>query len=162
MDILRKRAIAAAIDSLMYGSVVATLSILFSDIWMFLLDTSSLIVALFFLPLFMRDMLFGNASMGKKIMGIEIYDLDWQKPALKKLVVRSFFTNTIGISYFWKAKFNDGNMLSVIDFEREKCQTRVVDKKVLKKLQEEAKSLKGDFNKNLSQLYDEYLRNCYL
>ena len=26
----------------------------------------------------------------------------------------------------------------------------------------QAKSLKGDFNKNLSQLYDEYLRNCYL
>lgn len=158
MKILKKRAFALIIDSFIIALVFGVID--------FILLLDGVAFRIFYLvyevSFLFRDMFFGNASLGKRIMGIEIYDLDWQKPTPKQLVIRSFFTNTIGMVYVWKAKFIDGNMISVIDFEREKCKTRVIDKKVLKKLEAEAKMLEGDFNKNLSQLYDEYLRICYL
>ena len=158
MKILKKRAIALIVDSSLIAFVFAGID--------YILGLSVLefqfFKVLFYMIFFFKDIVFKNASIGKKIMGIEIYDLEWKVPNIMKLFVRSMLINTIGIIYVWKAKFIDGSMIYLIDFERERCKTRVIDKKILEKLRKEARAMEGNENENLTKLYDEYLRSIYI
>ena len=146
------------IDSFLFAIPIACLQIIFPDF----LSGKGLLLIILFIPLFMRDVVFKNASIGKKLMGICIYDKEWKKPSFKKLVTRSFCTATVVFAMMYKAIFADGNFLLPIDWELNKLGTRVIDKKVFKKLNETAKNMNGSYEKNMSELYVAYLRDLYL
>ena len=158
MKILKKRAIALLIDSFLFAFPIAALQIIFTD----LLSGKGLLLLILFIPFFMRDIVFKNASIGKKLLGICIYDKEWKKPSFKKLLARSFCTATVVYAMLYKAIFADGNFLAPIDWELNKLGTRVIDKKVFEKLDETAKNMNGTYEKNMSELYGAYLRDLYL
>ena len=158
MKILKKRAFAVCVDSFLIGMLCESLRTsvpffnVFEDFWFLLVVT---------LYLF-KDSLFRNASLGKMIMGIRIYDNNWKRPKLLVLLKRNALMQTIGYAKWWKARFIDGNIIDLFDWERDKLGTRVIDKKVFKQLSEEAKQLDGDYVKNMTNLYNSYLMNLYM
>ena len=159
MKILKKRALAFLIDGFM-----------FSILWVygqsFLLNwfpnAGKIINIILFVPLFFKDLVFRNASIGKKLLGIEIYNDDWKSPSFGTLIKRAFLMTTIGYVLFFKSKFVDGEIISLFDWEREHLHTRVIDKKVLKNLQEQAQQEKGEYKANMTKLYNEYLIGIYM
>lgn len=158
MKIFKKRAMAVLIDGFVLGLILVFCQQLLNKYWRYLGNWDLLLI----FPFFLRDFVFRNASLGKKILGLAVYDNNWQPPKLSVLVKRSFLTATIGYALFWKAKFFDGNLISVFDWERERLGTRVIDKKVFRELEGIARNKEGDFSKNMTELYNEYLRGVYL
>ena len=158
MKILKKRAIAMSIDSFILGMILASLSYVLRDFSF----ENSLSFLLVFVSFFCRDFLFRNASLGKKIMRIVIYDNDWKPPIFLLLFVRSFLVWTIGYPLSKKSRIHDNSMIHIFDWERDKLGTRVIDKEVYRRLSEEAKEMKGDFAKNMTELYNAYLREIYI
>ena len=158
MKILKKRATAIFIDCSILVFVMAGLAEIFKLYLPVLADW----VELLLITLFFKDALFQNASIGKKIVGIEIYDVNWDKPTFKALVKRSVFMYTAGYVLMYKLYFIDGTFIDIFDWERERLHTRVIDKKVYKELSEEAKKEGSNFSKKMSELYDAYLRDLYM
>ena len=157
MKIIKKRSIAALIDAFIMGMILVLFEAVFKSFNIKIGNWDLLL----FIPCFCRDCLFGNASIGKKILGIAIYDDKWKRPGVKKLFLRSLLMSTVGYALFLKFKFVDGSLISILDWERDKFGTRVIDKKVLKRLSEEAQKQKGDFAQNMTELYNAYLRSLY-
>jgi hypothetical protein len=157
MKIIKKRALAALIDSFIMG----TFFVIFQELTKLFEFSIGNWDLLLLIPFFCRDFTFRNASIGKKILGIAVYDEKWKYPSLKKIFVRSIVISTAGYVIFFKFKFIDGNLIQFLDWERDKLGTRVVDKKVFKRLSQESESYGGDFSKNMTELYHEYLRNLY-
>ena len=158
MKIFKKRSIAFLIDGFVFGAILVFCQELFNKYWGYLRNWDLLLIFLFFL----RDFVFRNASLGKKILGLAVYDNNWQSPKLSVLVKRSFLTATVGYALTWKAKFVNGDFISIFDWEREKLGTRVIDKKVYRELESIAKNQNGEFAKNMTELYNQYLRGLYL
>lgn len=157
MKIIKKRALAILIDSFIMG----TFFVIFQELTKLFEFSIGNWDLLLLIPFFCRDFTFRNASIGKKILGIAVYDEKWKYPSLKKIFVRSIVISTAGYVIFFKFKFIDGNLIQFLDWERDKLGTRVVDKKVFKILSQESESYGGDFSKNMTELYHEYLRNLY-
>lgn len=157
MKIIKKRALAILIDSFIMG----TFFVIFQELTKLFEFSIGNWDLLLLIPFFCRDFTFRNASIGKKILGIAVYDEKWKYPSLKKIFVRSIVISTAGYVIFFKFKFIDGNLIQFLDWERDKLGTRVVDKKVFKRLSQESESYGGDFSKNMTELYHEYLRNLY-
>ena len=158
MKILKKRKIAFVIDSFIFGFIIAGLQLIIEDLTV---DRSIVFFALMFSPLFLRDYLFKGASIGKKILGIRIYNDDWKSPTFLKLLKRSFLTTSYGWMLWWKSKFIEECFSDIIEWEREKFGTRVVDNKVFKRLSEKAKLCEGRWEDNMSKIYDEYIMCVY-
>lgn len=156
MRILKKRGLACLFDSFVLCIAIVSLQLLLKNAL-----NSKILMILMFIPFFNRDILFKNASLGKFLFGIAIYDKSWKQPSFRLLFIRSVVVNTVGYFLLWKAIFIDGDFISIIDFERDKFGTRVVDRKVLKRLKEEAKHGECSYSENLTKLYDEYIRNLY-
>lgn len=157
MKIIKKRALAILIDSFIMG----TFFVIFQELTKMFEFSIGNWDLLLLIPFFCRDFTFRNASIGKKILGIAVYDEKWKYPSLKKIFVRSIVISTAGYVIFFKFKFIDGNLIQFLEWERDKLGTRVVDKKVFKRLSQESESHGGDFSKNMTELYHEYLRNLY-
>ena len=157
MKIIKKRAFALLIDSFIFGSVVAGLQLIFPN----LLKDRGILLIFLFIPFFCRDIVFGNASPGKRILGISIYSTNWEKPSLKTLILRSFCTATVVYVLLIKSKLVGGNVMAAIDWERDKIGTYVIDAKVYGELQKEAKEMNGQFPENMTELYNTYLRDLY-
>ncbi|MBQ8719985.1 MAG: RDD family protein [Clostridia bacterium] len=158
MKILKKRALAAIIDVFVLGLIIGFVQFLNPNLF----GDKGYLLILFIIPLFLRDILFRNASLGKVLCRISVYDNDWKAPSLWLLIKRSFLTATIGYGIFMKSKFIDGGIVSLFDWERDALGTRVIDKRVYKELEIIAKNRNGDFAKNMTELYNEYLRGLYL
>lgn len=158
MKILKKRILAFLIDALIFGLFFSfcqeALNMWFSQsiYWSLLL----------FLVYFVKDFAFRNASIGKKIVGIAIYSDNWEPPDFIVLFKRTVLMLTVGFFLFWRAKFIDGTIITFFDWERDVLKTRVIDKKVLKKLQQETESESENYCANMTRLYNEYLKNFYL
>lgn len=157
MKIIKKRVLALLVDSFILGSIIAILQLIFPDLFLDNVFWACLIVV----PFVCRDFVFRNASIGKKLFGIAIYDKNWKKPTFILLLKRSFLTATVGYVLAWKYRFIDGNTLLLIDWERETLGTMVIDKKVYNELSFTAEQNSGDFAKNMTELYNEYLRRLY-
>ena len=68
-----------------------------------------------FVFLFIKDILFLNASLGKKIMGIAIFNRDFSKPTLLTVIKRSILTNTIGYLILYKAiLYKEGELYHIV------------------------------------------------
>ena len=88
MKILAKRIFAAVFDTFM-------LAFLFVGTHMFIFHTAKIPLYMFLVFILLnssRDLLFGNASLGKYIMNLAVYDENWQKPRIRTLLYRSFLT----------------------------------------------------------------------
>ena len=92
------------------------------------------------------------------IMGIAVFDENWLPPQIKKTIVRTGITLTVGYALAWKAFFVDKDYIAIWDFEYKHTKTRVIDKKILKKLrlENENDSIK------ITDAYNEYLRELYV
>ena len=158
MKILKKRAIAYLIDAFIYGFIVE----FFRFIVLKLPNNPNWWLPLVFLPIFCRDVLFKNASIGKKLIGIAIYDNDWKSPRIPLLIKRSLLVSTVGYVILLRSYSMHGDKISVIDWERDTLGTRVIDKKLFKRISEEASAMDGDYAKNMTELYNAYLRGIYI
>ena len=152
MKIIRKRILAFLIDSFFLGSIFVLCQILFSY-WRIKIGTIGYV--LLFVPFMFKDLIFQNASFGKKLMGIAIYDNNWLRPKFTVLIKRTFLMLTVGYVLFWKAKFIDADFISLLNWESEIVKTRVVDRKVLREIKEQA----GQDPIKMTILYNEYLQN---
>jgi uncharacterized RDD family membrane protein YckC len=158
MKVLKKRAIALLIDGFILGIYYEFLRLLLPENF-FNLGVFSYIII--FVPFFFRDCIFKNASIGKKIVGIKVFTIDWTTPSVLLLAKRALFMATIGYVLWWKIKVTDGKMISLFDCEREKIKTTIICTKVYEELKEKAQISEGDFRVNMTNLYNEYLRTYY-
>ena len=162
MKIYRKTGIADVIDNLIHALLIGMLIYFVpffkgNDLIFYLL--------LIYLGNF-RDFIFKGASIGKRIMGIRVYDKNWKTPCCSVLFRRSCYVSSMHFVK-WKysmhpnTKYSDISILDVIDSEREKFGTRIVDKKVFKRFSKEAKLREGRWEDNMSRIYDEYILCTY-
>ena len=160
MKILKKRIIAHAIDVFMLSFGIAGIQFFLApDLFS---NGRAPLLILFMLPLGFRDFVFRNASIGKKIVGICVFDKDFNVPSFKTLFIRGFYGTTVEYLMFSKAMHLDGEYISLFDWERDKIGTFVIDKKVFAELSEIAKKQEGNYSKNMRDLYNEYIRHTYL
>ena len=160
MKILTKRCFAALIDSFIFAMLLVLATEVIPPEYFEVLGVFGYLIL--FVPFFMRDLLFRNASLGKKLLGISIYSENWTVPSIKTLLLRAPITMTVGYSKVIKAMLIDGNYLGVIDWERECLKTQVVDNKIFKHLDNEAKKSDKNYCANMSAMYSEYLNNIYI
>ena len=157
MKIMKKRVIAYAIDTFIIGLLLAI-----GRLNIQILNNNTLIAILILLLVSLKDIVFKNASIGKLILGIKIYNIDWTIPTTLTLMKRSLLTSFVGGLIYYKAKTIDGNLITVTDWERDHLKTTVIDKKVYERLKAEAVSLGGDWRQNMTELYKNYLMSLYL
>ena len=153
MKIIKKRVFAALIDGFLFATPIALLQLKFPN----LLVGKGWTLVILFIPFLLRDIVFRNASIGKRLFGIAIYTKDWKKPSIKCLMLRSFCTATVSYVSLCTGK----DKLSVLDWERDTLGAYVIDMKIYKELYEKALEMSGDFSKNMSELYNAYLRDLY-
>ena len=159
MTVLGKRMIAFGIDALLFGSIVAFL-LEITPTWFGVLGSVQYII--FITPFFLKDLAFRNASVGKKIMGIEILSRDFLHPKALVLVKRAVFTTTIVYYKFLRAIFIDKNYIELFDWESSELKTIVIEKEVLKQLRTDIKQINKDESIALRELYEQYLRSIYI
>ena len=157
MKVLKKRIIAYAIDVSIIASIITPLHLFLTKFF----EGRILIQIPLILLFFLRDPIFGNASIGQRLMGLRIYNSNWEKPGFFLLVKRSFSTMIFGGIIYDKAKRYDGNVLALFDYEREAFGTAVIETHIYKELKPLAEKMKGDFAENMTKLYNERLRNHY-
>lgn len=159
MKIFKKRGIAILIDSFLYAPILVMCDKLLELLGFDNIGSWGLLLMI---PFLFKDLIFRNASIGKKIMGIVIYDNNWKSPSIPKMLKRSILMYTVGYCLFFKYKFIDGKIISLFDWEKNVLETRVIDKKVFKKLEAIVKNQGGEYAKNMNELYNQYLRELYL
>ena len=164
MKIFKKRFCACLIDSFIHGSFMVVCQTLLEkyifeqyvfELW------SNYFDFLLLIPFFFKDLVFRNASLGKKLMGIIIVNEEWQAPQRKTIVKRAIMMSTVGFCLAWKGKIVDGTPIELFGWEREKLKTQVIDRKVLERIRAEAKRENGDVVATMTKLYDDYLRTLY-
>ena len=162
MKVLKKRTIAFMIDTFIFAFLIAGFMELLKS-WN--PDIEKLIITIFdfsLLSLFiLRDLVFRNASLGKIIMGLRIYDDKWEKPSVFAIIKRSAITSFGGMAVMYKELFVNGNFISVFDLEANHAHTRVIDKKVYETIKKEIQDNPGDFANKMTEAYNSYLRDCY-
>lgn len=157
MKILKKREIAVFIDTLTVG-IIHTVGIQVLETVFKLSSIGTILNVILITPIFFKDLVFKNASIGKKIMGIAIYDDKWNKPNAKQIIKRSLLMMTYGFVLFWKTIFVGESKITLFDWERETLKTRVIDKKILKEFEQmKAK----DKTVDIDQMYNQYLMSLY-
>ena len=157
--ILKKRIVASIIDSIIVASYIAILQLALPQWYAWCLDKfGGLILIVLLIPYFLKDLIFRNASIGKMIEGIAIYDDNWKRPNPFLLIKRSFIMLTVGYVKFIKTKFTSGNLLTFFDWEMDDLNTRVVDKKFFKYMESQLND-KEDRATQMSRMYSEYLKS---
>lgn len=157
MKILKKRIWALVFDSAIIGTIISSYQLLVPAFeYKIKIEILLLLVLCSF-----KDFSFGNASIGKKIMGISIYTIHWEEPRYSRLIKRAAVMMSMGNVLYWKFKRLEGNTAAIIDWERDKLKTVVIDNEIFKKLSEEAKSLNGNYADNMTKLYAKYITEIY-
>ena len=160
LKIITKRVYAALIDAFLFG----TCWTLFSNIIFENMDppAKSFNIVLF-IAYFFKDCIFKNASIGKKILGLRIYGLNWKPIGVFEMVKRTVFMLSAGYLMFLKIKFlgSKSDMMEFFDWERDQLKTVVIDEKIFKQFSEEANLLPGNYADNMTNLYHAYLRRIY-
>ena len=131
MAVLLKRSIAFFVDAIILGVFFSVFKIIFISLDF---ELNSFSYFLFLTPIFFKDIVFRNASIGKKIVGIAIFSRDGSIPDFKILIKRAFLMTIVGYFYFWKGFFIDKCYYStLIEWEDKNFGTKVVNLKALRK-----------------------------
>lgn len=160
MNIIAKRVTALLIDALLFG-IFYTIIIHFFPSYFWNLGSISYVIV--FIPFLFKDCVFKNSSIGKKILGIQIYDANWKTLNVILMLKRTVCMQTVGYIIFIKIKFlgKRSDIMTFFDWERERLKTIVIDKKVFDRLNQEADRLPGNHVENLTKLYNNFLRKNY-
>lgn len=150
-----KRGIALFIDNLVLGCIVEGINLILTAF--FDLRLIDLRVVLAIMLYSFKDFVFKNTSIGKRMMGLEIYDDKWEKPSLAILWKRCFWLFFVGSYLGWKAVHIDGIYSVIFQAEYSRFKTRVVEKKVIMRLKPLAITKSGFDPEKMSKLYNEYL-----
>lgn len=152
-----KRAFALLIDGFIFGCCY---SLFFKDLVVTIYShTGSWIFHLVFVPFFFKDVIFRNASIGKMIFGLRVFDNNWKKPGIWALIKRAVVMSTAGFVLYKILNWIKKDKLWFMEWELNTLKTRVIERKVYKKLKEST-AVYGDSDpKIITELYDEYLRS---
>lgn len=104
--------------------------------------------------IFFKDLLFGNASLGKRIMGIIILDDKWQVPTKVKILKRGTMKTFMSLFVYSKMSVSGGNFEG---WELSRMGMRVVLKSTFEELKQEALDMNGSFEDNMDILYYKLL-----
>ena len=159
MKVFKKRAIAFFIDSCLICTIYTLIKLKIPGI---ILTDSDLALVIIISGLLLKDFFFRNASIGKKLLGLSIYNVYWNKPSFKVLLKRAVLMNFVG--YFkvqWNATVRGGDLFELFEWEKNVVGTFVIDKKVYAKLKADAENMDGKFADNMTELYMMYLRDFY-
>lgn len=142
MNMFKKRKIAYIIDFIFIVSLLGIITVFFKFIelphWLFTIkietpasiNLPSIGTVLILLMIFAKDLLFINASLGKKIMKIRIVDVEGGRVSVFRLIKRSVLMQTVGIFKFFQAKSNkihtDDFMRELDEWEKTKFGTKVI------------------------------------
>ena len=139
MSIMTKRMLAEIIDYSIFGFLMVIFRVSELPEWVFTLKFNIGVIPatlpsfgsfLIVIPIIFKDFVFGNAGIGKKIMGLVIVDKNNQKPAFKVLLKRGIIMPFLGTVMF---AINSGTQYGFTDWEMKKFKTKVVTKKELKR-----------------------------
>jgi len=108
-----------------------------------------------------KDIVFGKRSLGMLLLGIKIYDVNWETPRAKHILKRTFLMLTLGFVLMWHIKLIEGDNYQFCEWEKNRIKTITIDSKVYKRLKDEAEFMDGRFADNMTQLYFAYLRDLY-
>ena len=108
-----------------------------------------------------KEVVFRGKTIGRIIMKIKIYDSNWEEPSAAVLLKRWHLVTTMRNFHSYSIWKTRPSKMKIIDTEREKFGTRVIDKKDFKRFSEKAKALPGRWQDNMCRLYDEYLFKLY-
>ena len=157
MKIYAKRIVAEIIDSFIYIFPIILLLVYFPffrkmDIFFYIL---LLRIVQF------KEVVFRGKTIGRIIMKIKIYDSNWEEPSATVLLKRWHLVTTMQNFHSYSVWKTRPSKMKIINTEREKFGTRVIDKKNFLRFSEKAKALPGRWQDNMCRLYDEYLFKLY-
>jgi hypothetical protein len=105
---------------------------------------------------FTKDLMFKNASLGKRIMGLIILDEKWEVPNAKQIFKRGVTMTVMGMVIYSKTYMTEGDFEG---WELSKSHTRVLSKYTFEELCNKASEMSGSFEDNMDVLYYKLLEN---
>ena len=160
MKMYEKRVVAYLIDIFLFAIGYEVARQLLSK----LVEEPTRIAIFLVIPFVFRDMVFRNASLGKKILGIVVLDLKWQKPPIRLMLKRAVLENTKGIMHCYKSFFlgeKGITLISYIDWEMSDTKTFVIDKKMKTEIEKEIPASMENREEKMSALYMKRMREAY-
>ena len=161
MKVFKKRVFAFLIDSFFIAFIVSDLLFLMEIININHSGFESFFALLFVL----KDCVFKNGSLGKKIMGLAIYNVNWQRPrfvhSLKRTVASYFYILFFMCRRLYNRREENTEKMTFFLWEKNTMNAFVIDKKVYEKLKANAEQMDGIFSDNMTELYMMYLRDIY-
>ena len=160
MKISSRRILASLIDYLIIGAFISIFSIVGLPNWFWSVSFQigfipaslpSLGVVVILLVLVLKDLLFKNASFGKRMMGLMIVDDEWRIPNLKAMLKRGFLMPVWGYIVFIIAVIRDNDFES---WELKRLKTRVVEVKIYHELKHQCDLTTGEYKRHMDRLYD--------
>ena len=100
----------------------------------------------------LKDLLFKNASLGKRIMGLILVNDAWEKPSLKQMLIRGVAMPLLGLLHFISAK---GDLKKLAVWEKGTLHTRIVPKALFEELKGIAEGKAGPYAENMEILYQK-------
>ena len=116
MGIIKKRILAFLIDFFVLAGGIWLALTAFNLMWLFMLDYDSFILAMMLIVF--KDCVFKNASLGKKLMRISVYNTHWRRPTFTALIKRTFYSHTIGLCLIVKIRFTNGSFSEFLEWEK--------------------------------------------
>ena len=129
MKVLKKRRFAHLIDSFIIGFIFAPLTLLNLPVsfWfislrfsIFFMTIPSFGFLLLIITVCCKDLVFRNASIGKKLFKLSIVDANGEIPSRLTIIKRNFFMQTFGYILYHISKER------LIEWEEEKLHTKVI------------------------------------
>ena len=163
MKVFKKRVIAFIADIFLICSILVVCDEVLSS---FFVNVSRFDIFILLFLVSFKDCIFINASLGKKIMGLRIYDSNWEKPKLFHSIKRTLATYFLAPFMIFRSyvSLNGPDYVDKLGFfnlEKNVLKSFVIDKKVYKKLKADAEGMDGNFADNMTELYMMYLRDIY-
>ena len=105
---------------------------------------------LLFAYLFGKELIFRNASLGKRLMGLMIVDERWQAPSALRLLKRGVMLTVFSVVIIGQCK---GDAERLAAWEKAHLNLRVVERSFYEELKQIALQKTGDFAENMEILY---------
>ena len=160
MGIIKKRILAFLIDFFVLAGGIWLALTAFNLMWLFMLDYDSFILAMMLIVF--KDCVFKNASLGKKLMRISVYNTHWRRPTFAALIKRTFYSHTIGLCLIVKIRFTNGSFSEFLEWEKKTTKTIVIDSDIYAKFKKEIDENGEDYSRGMTKRYNEYISYMYL